>query len=256
MRHRLASAPSSIWSVLPNFTALGSSVRMSGAEVQLKGVSWFGFEGKGKVPDGLWVNTIDFYLDFLAENHFNALRLPVALDSVLTNPTPSHDMLQAVPRLWGTDYLGVLENIVDAAAERGILVLLDLHRLQAAHWPDDGLWYAPSVTLETLKKCWDQLQARFCHRWNVFGADILNEQHGAKWKDWTAAAAELGNSVLSKCSRWVIFVEGVAHEGKTGKAEFFWGENLKDARKKPVQLSMPNKLVYSPHVSTPPELIP
>jgi len=219
--------------------------------IRLKGVSWFGSEGVGKVPDGLWLDDVEGYLRFLKENHFNALRLPVALDSVLANPIPSRDMLQAAQGLWGLEYLAILERVVDAAADHGLLVLLDMHRLKASRWPDDGLWTGPGVTLETLKTGWDQLQARFCQRWNVFGADILNEPHGARWKDWTGAAAELGNFILSKCTRWVIFVEGVAHEGKTGKAEFFWGENLEDARKKPVQLALPKKLVYSPHVYGP-----
>lgn len=226
-------------------------MHFDGSAIHLKGVSWFGLEGTGKVPDGLWVNSLDFYLDFLAENKFNALRLPFALDSVLTNPKPAREMMQAAPELWGLDYMSVIERVVDAAADRGILVLLDLHRLEAKRWPTDGLWYTPDISLQTLKQGWERMQDRFCMRWNVLGADILNEPHGARWKDWVVAATEVGDSILTKCSRWVIFVEGVAHEGKEGKAEYFWGENLEGAKKKGVQLVRPNKLVYSPHVSSP-----
>ena len=196
------SRPVSIGASLPVFTAIGSSIRMGGTAIKLKGVSWFGAEGIGHVPDGLWANTLDFYLEFLMENDFNALRLPLALDTVMANPTPTKKMLQAESGLWELNYLDILERVVDAAAKRGILVLLDLHRLEAARWPHDGLWYKPGVTLKTLKDAWDRLQARFCQRWNVLGADIFNEPHGAKWKDWTVAAAELGNAVLSKCARW------------------------------------------------------
>ena len=144
-----------------------------------------------------------------------------------------------------------MEKVVDAAAQRGITVLLDLHRVESSRWPDDGLWYGPHVSLEQIKSGWDIVQSRFCSRWNVIGADILNEPHGARWEDWAGAASELGNFVLSKCARWVIFAEGVAHKGHSGKGEFFWGENMVDALKTPVHLAAPGKLVYSPHVSCP-----
>ena len=227
---------------------MGSTLRVAGTAVHLKGLSWFGAEGVGKVPDGLWVNDLEFYLEFMAEHGFNALRIPFALDNALANLEPLDELMNAAPELKGKKYLDVLEHIIDAAANHGILVLLDLHRLKATQWPDSGLWYGPGVSLETLKECWDMMQTRFCKRWNVLGADILNEPHGAKWKDWMGAATELGNFVLSKCTRWVIFVEGVAHEGKNGKSEFFWGENLEDVAHHPVRLAVPNKLVYSPHV--------
>lgn len=83
------------------------------------------------------------------------------------------------------------------------------------------------------------------------GADVLNEPHGAKWADWAGVASQLGEFVLSKCARWLVFVEGVAHEGRGGKGEYFWGENLEGAASRPVRLSKPDKLVYSPHVYGP-----
>lgn len=247
--------PGDLWTALPDFTAVGTTLRVAGTPVHLKGLSWFGAEGTGKVQDGLWANTLDFYLRFVAEHRFNAIRIPFALDTVLANPEPAHEMLTTAPELKGLKYLDVLERVVDTAASHGLLILLDLHRLKADRWPDDGLWYGPGVTLDTLKACWDLMQARFCKRWNVLGADILNEPHGAKWRDWAGAATQLGNFVLSKCARWVIFVEGVAHEGTKEKSEFFWGENLEDAAHRPVKLAVANKLVYSPHVR-PPRLDP
>lgn len=239
------------WTGLPDFTAVGPSVRLAGTELQLKGASWFGAEGQGRVPDGLWRHGIDFYLSFLVEHGFNAVRLPFALDNVMSDAGPARDMVKAEPGLWGASYMGMLEHVVDAAASKGLLVLLDLQRLNSERWPDDGLWYAPGVPLSSVMSCWERVQARLCRHWNVFGADILNEPHGAKWKDWSQKAAEIGNFVLSKCSRWLIFVEGVAHEGKEQGAEYFWGENLEGVRHHPVELAVANKLVYSPHVYGP-----
>lgn len=256
-RGRRAAELGDIWSQLPAYTTAAGQLHMSGKPVRLKGVSWFGAEGAGRAPDGLWVHDINFYLSYLAEHGFNALRLPFALDNVLSDEGPDFDMVRAEPELRGMKYVEVLERVVDAAASHGILVLLDLHRLRSTSWPDGGLWYTDGVTIDTVISMWDRIQSRFCSRWNVIGADLLNEPYGARWTEWTQAAAKIGASVLSGCSRWVIFVEGVAHEGiepdEDGdiRGEYFWGENLADAAKQPVPLRHFDKIVFSPHVYGP-----
>eukprot|EP00965_Chrysotila_dentata_P107571 3554081-Pleurochrysis_carterae.AAC.2 len=243
-------AAGDLWSALPDYTAIGPHVRMGGRPFQIKGASWFGAEGSGGAPDGLWVHNIDYYVGFLAQHGFNAIRLPFAMDNAMRNRAPQAGMTRAAPELNRLPTLDILERVVDAAAEHGIVVLLDLHRVNSARWPDAGLWYGQGgLSLEKLMECWDVMQARFCNRWNVLGADIFNEPHGAAWSEWAAAATRLGDFVLSKCARWLIFVEGVAQQGaRNMQGEFFWGENLEGARAEPVRLAVPNKLVYSPHV--------
>ena len=235
------------WSALPDFTASGGTLRMAGQPVVLKGVNWFGAEEPEMVPNGLWAHSMAWYLDFIKQSGFNAIRVPFALDNVQSNLVPSVNMISASPELGGLNFLDMLEELVDGAANNGLLVLFDLHRLKSTRWPDDGLWYTAGVSMNEVKAVWDTMQARFCNRWNVIGADLLNEPHGAKWGEWADAATDMGNFVLSKCARWLVFVEGVAHEGKS-RSEFFWGENLEGAAHSPVRLSTANKLVYSPHV--------
>ena len=249
LRRELVSAHE--WDVLPVFTARGGNVYLDNHKLVLKGISWFGADGSGKAPDGLWLHNADFYMKFLSKHGFNALRLPFALDNVLADVGPGVDMLTKAPDLVGLGYLDVLEKIVIAAARHGLLVLFDLQRLDSAVWPDDGLWYSPRVTIQDVKNTWDRVQARFCKHWNALGADLLNEPHGARWGDWAQAASDLGSFVLSKCPRWVVFVEGVAHEGKNKGAEYFWGENLEHAAKVPVRVPIADKVIYSPHVYGP-----
>jgi aryl-phospho-beta-D-glucosidase BglC (GH1 family) len=104
---------------------------------------------------------------------------------------------------------------------------------------------------------------------NVFAADLFNEPWSASWAsgnaglDWDTAAERLGNHVLSLCSRWLIFVNGIANIGGAcrqsclsripgSSASYcggcWWGENVVRHVTNPVTLSVPEKLVLSPHV--------
>ena len=55
--------------------------------------------------------------------------------------------------------------------------------------------------------------------WNVFGADLFNEPHAARWADgsssvdWAAAADRLAETVQRICPRWLIFVQVTAAVG-------------------------------------------
>ena len=240
----------------PSFEASGGELRMNGKPFKVQGISWFGFEGNTAVVDGLWARTIDEYLDFVAK-HFNALRLPLALNHILSNPKPERHVLSTEPALQGKDMLGLLETVVERAARRNLLVLIDIHRLNASVWPDPkGLWYNDKFSFADLKTGWAQVAHRMCRHWNVFGADVFNEPHGATWgagnleTDWDRAAEELGNGILRLCPRWLIFVEGVGQAGRD-MPEYFWGENLRGVQRRPVALATPRKLVYSPHVYGP-----
>ena len=62
--------------------------------------------------------------------------------------------------------------------------------------------------------------------------------------DWRLAAERAGNAVLAANPNWLIFVEGVE---KVGADSYWWGGNLTAAGQFPVRLSVPNRLVYSPH---------
>ena len=125
--------------------------------------------------------------------------------------------------------------------------------------PGDGLWYDKDVTEERVKESWSKLAAKLCGQWNVFAVDLQNEPHSSSWgknggeaRDWGLAAGRLGNHVLQKCPRWMIFVEGVGFEPgapgmDSGGAGIWWGENLAGAKTRHVALSDMSKLVYSPH---------
>ena len=69
--------------VLLDVYGADGSLFVNGVPLSIKGVNWFGSESYGGPPGGLTVHTIDFYLDFLQEHRFNALRLLFNHQSVM-----------------------------------------------------------------------------------------------------------------------------------------------------------------------------
>ena len=102
---------------------------------EIKGVSWFGAEGNGACPDGLWQRPATAFLDDVSRLRFNALRIPLAVDNVMGDPVVDQWAVTANPAFRGLRSLAIVEQIVDMAAARGLLVMLDMHRLNARPRP-------------------------------------------------------------------------------------------------------------------------
>lgn len=75
----------------------------------------------------------------------------------------------------------------------------------------------------------------------VIGADLRNEPRGLwgtmKWNSWAAAAEEASEALLEMNSDWLMFIEGISS-----------ANDCSGAQKRPVQLSVPHRVVYSSHV--------
>jgi hypothetical protein len=82
------------------------------------------------------------------------------------------------------------------------------------------------------------------------GHSLLNEPYALRWSSWVRAVERLGDHVLSKCPRWLIFVEGTGNE-EPAEPGIEWGENFLGVAQRPIKLSNDSKLVYSPHVYGP-----
>ncbi len=60
-----------------NFTSEQGHLYVNGIQFKLKGVSWFGFETRHNVVHGLWTQRYTDLLDFLSDNGFNIIRVPL-----------------------------------------------------------------------------------------------------------------------------------------------------------------------------------
>ena len=121
-------------------------------------------------------------------------------------------------------------------------------------------WTQRDFPLQKVFWSWEKIASELCGQWNVFAVDLQNEPSQASWgsgnpaNDWDTAAATIGDHVHERCSRWLVFVEGVADNPgafREDNAGTFWGENFKGASRHPVLLKDTSKLVYSPHAYGP-----
>jgi len=231
----------------------------NGQLFNLKGVSWFGYETSNNVFHGLWAQDYHFFLDFLKNNSFNAMRIPFYLELILNDAVPSSiNFYQMNADLQGLSSLQVLDKIVKAAADNGILIMFDLHSFKAGTFMEDNLWYDASHPESMVLTAWEKLVVRYSNDWNVVAFDLKNEPWGTTWNtgdpktDWDAAATRIGNHILSLSggNKFLIFVEGDSKSPACSDA-CFWGENLQGVKTAPIKLTNADKLVYSPHVYGP-----
>lgn len=251
--------------------ALANGVFLDGKRLYFKGASYFGMETDILVPHGLWggdaSTTLASVAEMLTANAFNLVRLPLAASAVIENaPVDRYKMSNETRLLAAFEgrelrYLDVLDYVVTEFATHHLLVVLDMHVLSPGG-PITPLWYDPQrpETHTWVGDAWDVLARRYALTWNVVAADLKNEPHGvARWgngdpaTDWRLAAHVLADRVLSLCPRWLIFVEGVQFATRDTSSDLpcFWGESLQDTMAAPLELSVPDRLVWSPHVYGP-----
>jgi endoglucanase len=233
----------------PLRTSGGDIVDADGRVVHITGVNWFGLETSTFAPQGLWARSLDDMLDQMVNAGFNTIRLPYTNELFDPGSTPNGIDFQKNPDLQGLSGLQIMDQVIQRAGERGLKVILDRHRPTAAGQTE--LWYTDHVSEQRWIDDWTMLAVRYRGIPTVIGADLDNEPHGAAtWgdgnpsTDWRAAAERAGDAVLQANPDWLIFVEGIEHQGDDW---YWWGGNLSLASQFPVVLSDPNKLVYEAH---------
>ena len=227
----------------------GDIVDAQNRTVHITGVNWFGLETGTFAPHGLWARGLDDMLDQIVQAGFNTIRLPFSNQLFDPSSTPNGIDFRRNPDLQGLSGLQIMDQLISSAGERGLKVILDRHRPDASS--QSPLWYTDRVSEQQWIDDWVMLATRYRGDSTVIGADLHNEPHGpATWgddnplTDWRAAAERAGNAVLQANPDWLIFVEGIEHQADDW---YWWGGNLALAGQFPIQLSVPNKLVYEAH---------
>ncbi|MCG7417033.1 cellulase family glycosylhydrolase [Microbacterium sp. ACRRU] len=247
----VVAAPAASAASLPGWlsTRGATIVTATGAPYTIKAVAWFGMETSNCAPHGLWSIPLDEGLAKIAAMGFTTVRLPFSNECLAAGRTTSIDA-NANPGLVSLTPLKLMDTVIARAKAHGLSVILDRHR------PDSGaqseLWYTAQYPEKRWIDDWTMLAARYKNDSTVIGVDLHNEPHGpACWncgdpaRDWRAAATRAGNAVLAVNPRLLVIVEGV--ERQNDGTSTWWGGGLKDVRSAPVNLSVKNRVVYSPH---------
>jgi len=221
-------------------------VDSNGNRVRLNGVNWYGAESTDFVVAGLQAATLPSIVQQIKSLGFNVVRLPWSNQLYESNPVVGSYALAANPSLEGENALTILDQVIAALTNAGIMVILDNHNSNA-EWccsTTDGnsLWYNSQYPQANWIADWQGMAQRYQSNPLVIGADLRNEPRSpATWggsaaDDWRAAAELGGNAVLSVNPNLLIFIEGVNYAG-----------DLSGVANLPVQLNVANQLVYEAH---------
>lgn len=244
------SAPQSCGSpqaspVLPLRTSGRYIIDQSGRRFKLAGGSWYGAESADFVVAGLQLEPLSAIVSHLRCMGINSVRLLWSNEMYESNPIVPYYAVTANPQFQGKRALQVFDAVVNELAKQGIFIILDNHNSNA-EWccSNDGneLWYNAEYPESSWIADWKGMVARFKNVSQVIGVDLRNEPRiYATWggdpaTDWHAAAQRGGNAVLGVNPKLLISVEGINY-----------ASDLTGAAALPVQLKVPNRLVYSAH---------
>lgn len=217
----------------------------TGENFRLRSINWFGAETDVYVPHGLWARSYKAIIDQIKAMGFNSVRLPLSGD-LLTDgrgvPTGAVNY-DLNPDLAGLTAIQVFGKIVSYLTEKEIYIVLDHHRRTAGNGAD-GSPVSDTYSLEAWIANWKTIASKFHENPYVVGADIHNEPYSLSWPVWAGYAEQCGNAIHEIAPHWLIFVEGV---GSFNGESYWWGGQLAGVASRPVRLSQPNRVVYSPH---------
>lgn len=234
---------------LLRLSTLGSQiVDSAGATVRLKSINWFGAESPNYIPHGIWARRWSDMLDQIAGLGFNCIRLPFSDDILNGANIPNGIDTSLNADLAALSALEILDMIIDYGGSIGLRFVLDHHRISSAGgagtdgWPNTDFTdsYTPAMWLTM----WQAMATRYHANPAVCGFDPHNEPHNPTWAVWASHVVTLANAVHAIAPDWLCFVEGV---GAGTAGSYWWGGYLAEAAAQPVVLTVPNKVVYSPH---------
>jgi len=216
----------------------GNQIYLNGNRFNMKGLSWFGFETSNWNLYGLDKHDVDWYLDWMKDRDFNAIRLPFSAQFMNSNAANRNKY----------------KAVVEAAGEYGILIMADLHSNSAGAYTEGFYDIDYDYAISTWKLVADLLKDEY----NVFMADAFNEPHDISndnWGTWISYCEDVGKAIWDYDVSWLVAVEGTNADCGSGDPNgqwCAWGENLMGVRDKGITFDYTgdgaNRFVWSPHV--------
>ncbi|QTN21119.1 cellulase family glycosylhydrolase [Rhizobacter sp. AJA081-3] len=256
----------------------GKILDPAGQELQLRGISHYGFNALILQPQFLWAMGWKEQIAQMKSLGFNAIRVPFVPDT-LYNTTPVNQLSYIDagknPELIGKTPLQALDLWMAEADRQGMYVMLDYHSVsmqrQYPHWfvsnpADFGLIYnKQAYTKENWMRDLAFVARRYAGLPHFFAVDIYNEPNGiVRWSTgdpnatnpiyhWKAAAEAGAAAVLAANPNLMIFVQGINgnFDGREkSNIAMNWGEDFQPQAYQPLAIPA-DKLVLSPHTYGP-----
>jgi endoglucanase len=259
-------------------TQAGKILDRSGQELQVRGISHYGFNALILQPQFLWAMGWKEQIAQIKSLGFNAVRVPFVPDTLYNN-TPV-DQLSYIdagknPELIGKTPLQALDLWMAEADRQGLYLMLDFHSVsmqrQYPHWfvsnpADFGLIYnKQAYTREHWLRDLAFVAKRYAGLPRFFAIDVYNEPNGiVRWNKgdpnvtdpvyfWKPAAEAAATAVLAANPDLLIFVQGINgnFDGREkSNIAMNWGEDFQPQAYDPLNIPA-DKLVLSPHTYGP-----
>ncbi len=250
----------------------------AGSEIQLRGISHYGFNSTILQPQYLWQVGWKEQIAEMQRLGFNAVRVPFVPDTLYS--TATLEQLSYIdagrnPELIGKTPLQALDLWMAEADRIGLYVLLDFHSVsmqrQYPTWfvsnpADFGLIYnRQEYTADNWRRDLAFVAKRYAHLRHFFAIDVYNEPNGpVRWSTgdpnmtdpayhWKAATESAATAILAANPNLLIFVQGITgnFDGvENTNIPMNWGENFQPQAYQPLNIPY-NKLVLTPHTYGP-----
>lgn len=194
-------------------------------------------------PHGLWLNSIDHYLDNMRQLGFNSIRLPfsektvIHMDHLVRTECVQSDMSNTTVRQ-------MFHLLLSKTKARNMTVLLDFHVIH------DRITESPidkDFTQTQFIETWDAILFEYSHYQNILGVDIKNEPHGpVRWTTWAQFCREFIYTIHNKHPdfKGMFFIEGLEDPYDASA----WGGSFRRMGRYLRTPPLSDRVVFSPHL--------
>jgi aryl-phospho-beta-D-glucosidase BglC (GH1 family) len=253
--------------------ANGKIYEPNGQEVQVRGISHFGFNATILQPQYLWAMGWKEQIAQIKSLGFNAVRVPFVPETLYNN-TPV-DKLSYVdpgrnPELLGKTPLQVLDLWMAEADRVGLFIMLDFHSISSQRqYPTWWVSNPADFNLTYNKQAytpadWTRdlafVAKRYANLPHFFGIDVFNEPYGeVRWThtnpnlSWKGSVETASKAILAANPNLLIMVQGISgnFDGvEDSNIPINWGEDLQPQGYAPLAIAQ-DKLVFVPHTYGP-----
>ena len=260
------------------FAQAGKIYDPYGQELQVRGISHFGFSGTILQPQYLWQMGWKEQIAQIKALGFNAVRVPYSPATLYTT-TPVNQLGYLDPNknadLIGKTPLQVLDLWMAEADRQGLYVMLDMHsvvksRLYPTWFVDNPadfslVWNGKAYTPDDWRRDLVFVAKRYARLPHFFAIDLYNEPNGkVRWAAgdknmtnpayyWKPAAESAAAAVLAANPNLLVFVQGINGNWdgiENSNLAMNYGEDLQPQAYQPLAIPA-SKLVLSPHTYGP-----